>query len=547
MSAAAAAARPDRPDAAPAGWPLLAVLAAAGLALLLVAQGQGAPGWFFDAFLLLALAAAGLYLPLVHRGEADLAQRTAAVERRAAEVERGIAEALQALEAGDLVTCAARAEELPGELAEAGLRATRSLVLLAQQIQTSSLEVAGAAHAVHQVASELAAGSSQQAASVVEITAAMEELARTAAQIADNAAAQADLALAAQQSGEAGAAAVEEALSGVEEVRRRIGGAAGRAEALGARSREIYRILDLITEIAHETHLLSLNAAVESAAAGAHGRRFATVADEVRRLAQRSQESVESVRSLLGEVAESIHATVVAGEEGSREAERVLEQARAAAGAIAALRQAATDSARVAREISLATQQQTAAADEVVLTLREVSQVVQKTAFGLRQFSHTADRLNRLGLEMQLLAQSFHVESPHSLKHTVERWAQEVARSLHQWASLERLIEELAQERPFVECLYFIDGRDGHTALAVNRRLLGDREVPAAVRAGEGFTDRPWYRAATEAGRTIITPLFDSLLTGAPIFTAATPLHDGGGRLLGVLGLDVNVENWTKI
>ncbi|HEX5758114.1 MAG TPA: methyl-accepting chemotaxis protein, partial [Thermoanaerobaculia bacterium] len=457
-----------------------------------------------------------------------------------------VAAALHALEAGVLVACAARADRLPGELAQACLLATRSLVLMAQQIQTSSLEVAGAAHSVHEVASELASGSSQQAASVVEITAAMEELARTAAQIADNAAAQADLALRGQQSGEAGAEAVEEALAGVAEARAQIGGIAGRAESLGERSRQIYRVLDLITEIAQETHMLSLNAAVESAAAGEHGGRFAVVADEVRRLARRSQESVESVRSLLGEFTGSIRATVAASDEGSREAERVLERARAAAAAIEALRGAATDSARVAREISCATQQQNAASEEVVLTLKEVSQVVQRTAAGLKQFSRTADRLNRLGLEMQLLAQSFHVDSPHSLKHTVERWSREVARSLGQWSALERLLEELAQERPFVECLYFIDGRDGHTALAVNRRLLGDREVPAAVRAGEGFAERPWYQAATRQRRTIITPLFDSLLTGAPIFTAATPLYDEG-RLLGVLGLDVNVESWTKI
>ena len=67
------------------------------------------------------------------------------------------------------------------------------------------------------------------------------------------------------------------------------------------RSKEIYRVLDLITEIAQETHILSLNAAIEAAAAGDHWRRLSVVAEEVRRLAQRSQESVDSVRNLLDE------------------------------------------------------------------------------------------------------------------------------------------------------------------------------------------------------------------------------------------------------
>ena len=175
---------------------------------------------------------------------------------------------------------------------------------------------------------------------MVEITAAMEELARTASQIADNAAIQAELAQRAEESGNAGKAAVEEAVRrGRGGASKRISGIASRAEILGTRSKEIYRVLDLITEIAQETHILSLNAAIEAAAAGDHGRRFSVVAEEVRRLAQRSQESVDSVRNLLDEFAGSIRATVVATEEGSKEAGRVLERARAAAAAIEELRE----------------------------------------------------------------------------------------------------------------------------------------------------------------------------------------------------------------
>jgi hypothetical protein len=305
-------------------------------------------------------------------------------------------------------------------------------------------------------------------------------------------------------------------------------------------------VLDLITEIAQETHILSLNAAIEAAAAGDHWRRFSVVAEEVRRLAQRSQESVDSVRNLLDEFASSIRATVVATEEGTKEASRVLERARAASDAIEALRDASGDSARVAREISLATQQQNAASDEVVLTLKEVSHVVQRMADGLKSFSDTADRLNRLGLIIQMLAQSFHLESPHSLKHTAESWAREVQRRLGNWEAIDRLLQELIQRQPYVECLYFYDGKGGQVALTVNRHIVGDREVPPAVKSGEGFSERPWYKAATQEEHAILTQLFESLLTEKPIFTAAAPVYEKG-QLAGVLGLDINVDSWTKI
>jgi methyl-accepting chemotaxis protein len=521
-------------------------VAVSGLVLLIAAGAAGARHWPFEVYLLFAAAVLALYGRMVYRSQQRLRERVASVEKRREGIESTLVQALDRLRDGDLVNCAEHSRSLPGRLAQALANSTNALDVLAQQIQSSSIEVASAAASVNEIASELASGSSQQAASVVEITAAMEELARTASQIADNAGSQADLAQTAEESGNAGQAAVEEAVAGVEEVKKRISGIANRAEILGTRSKEIYRVLDLITEIAQETHILSLNAAIEAAAAGEHGRRFSVVAEEVRRLAQRSQESVESVRNLLDEFAGSIRATVVATEEGSGETGRVLERARAAASSIEDLRGASSDTARVAREISLATQQQNAASDQVVLTLKEVSQVVQRMADSLRQFTETADRLNRLGLVIQMLAQSFHLDSPHSLKHMAETWAREVRRRLGNWESIERLLEDLVYRTPYIECLYFFDGHRQQNALTVNRQLIGNREVPASVRTGDGFAERPWYKAAVREGHTVLTPLFNSLLSGKPIFTAASPVYENGA-LAGVLGLDVNVDSWTKI
>jgi methyl-accepting chemotaxis protein len=521
-------------------------VALSGVLLLLLNQGlHGAPSWPYNLFLLLAGALLWGY-SYVYRGQLLLHARVAQGEKVNVEAEKALVLALDRLRSGDLVNCAERSRELPGRLSGTFSNATSALDVLAQQIQASSVEVASAANAVNEIASELASGSSEQAASVVEITAAMEELARTASQIAENAATQAELAQRAEESGNIGKAAVEEAVQGIEEARKRIQGIASRAEILGTRSKEIYRVLDLITDIAQETHILSLNAAIEAAAAKDHGRRFSVVAEEVRRLAQRSQESVDSVRNLLDEFASSIRATVVATEEGSKEATRVLERARFAADSIESLRDASGDSARVAREISLATQQQNAASDEVVLTLKEVSHVVQRMADGLKQFSDTADRLNQLGLIIQMLAQSFHLASPHSLKHLAEKWAGEVQRRLGNWEAIERLLEDLVNQQQYVECLYFYDGKAGQVALTVNRQIVGDRDVPLAVRAGEGFNERPWYKAAIQEKYPILTSRFVSLLSEQPIFTAAAPIYVKG-ELAGVLGLDVNLDSWSKI
>ena len=109
----------------------------------------------------------------------------------------------------------------------------------------------------------------------------------------------------------------------------------------------------------------------------------------------------------------------------------------------------------MARQISLATQQQNAASDEVVMTLREVSLVVQRMTGGLKNLSGTADRLNTLGLTIQLLAQSFHLDSPRSLKHMVEEWAAKLE-GRRPRPQRRRVLDELVQSAPFVEIGYFV-------------------------------------------------------------------------------------------
>jgi methyl-accepting chemotaxis protein len=532
--------------ASTAGLAVVVALGLAGAAALLLAAGHGAPGWLVDGFVMVALAAIALYVLMAYLPQRRLEAQREEVRREREQIKADFIAALERVRGGDLAGAPEALQGAASELAATFTTATRALGALIEQIQNSSIEVASAGGGIQTTAAELASGSSQQAAAVVEITATMEELARTAGQIAHNASNQAALAAQAESSGNLGADAVDEALRGVEEVQQRIDGIATRADTLGSRSKEIFRVLDLITDIAQETHILSLNAAIEAAAAGDHGRRFSVVADEVRRLAKRSRESVESVRVILDEFAASIRATVVATEEGDKEVVRVLERARAAAAAIEELRGALANTARAAREISLATQQQQGASDQVVLTLKEVSQVIQRMAEGLRHFSGTADRLNHLALSIQLLTQSFHLDSPHSLKHVAGAWTEKLAYGAGHWDALATQLEETVAASPFVELAYVVDPRGAMVALAAGA-TGGSRASAAGVEVGASFADRPWFQAVLRDGRTILTPLYDSLLTGEKCFTVAAPIRDAAGSLAGVLGFDVNVSSWTRI
>ncbi len=508
------------------GWLLAGAAAESGLSRL--------PLYFHGAA---ALAAIALVVALSDRGRAAFAARAAADHV-------ALLGAFRELGAGDLVRADERARSL-SELGPAVARAAAGVGGRVERLQESSLAVAGAAEGVEKGAGSLAAGAAQQAAAAGEVTAAMEELARTASDIAEHAERQSWLVAKAQDQGAAGAAAVEEAVAGVTAVESRIADVTARADTLGSRSREIFRVLELISEIAQETHLLSLNAALEAAAAGERGKRFAVVAGEVRVLAERVRDSVSSVRSQVEEFASAIRSTVVATEEGSKEVARVLEEARAATTALDGLRDALEQSAGASRQISSVTRQQTAATEEVVSTLRELHQVVERMSRDLTQLSSTAGRLREIGLDLQLLAQAFRLDSPRSLKRLVDRWSERLDAAGA--TGLEGALGELVASARFVESGYVADpeGR------LVSIRVAGNLAAAAADALEElrrvDLRSRRWYRGAVDAGRAIVTPPHRSLLSGEPCVMVAVPRYGAGGELTGVLGLDVNVRHWTEI
>jgi methyl-accepting chemotaxis protein len=532
------------------GWlgaGLLVGLALTGGALLEASAEQPHGELYIRVFLVVGLLATAAYVFAVHLPQRRAERRLRELEEMYAIQNAALTRSLNELRSGDLVAASTPVAELPEQMRDAVRGASRALAALIQQIQSSSVEVAAAAGTVHRTSSELASASSQQAAAVVEITASTEELARTAGQIAGNSAAQAELAARSETAGDAGAASVEAAVIGVDAVRQHMDAISGRADTLGSRSREIYRVLDLITEIAQETHILSLNAAIEASAAGEHGERFSVVAEEVRRLAERSRESVDSVRTHLDEFTSSIRGVVLATEEGSKAARQVLDQSRSAQEAIALLRGALADTAQAARQISLATQEQRGASDQVAETLREVGSVIQRIAEGLNRYTDAADRLNQLALSIQLLTQSFRIDSHHSLRHQLLKWTTALQDYSGNLEAVEGLLEDLLADSPYLEMAYLVDLSGSMVTFAVNRDRVGGRQLPGSVAIGQSYADRPWYQAVTRDGRSAVTPAYDSLLTGDPCFTIAVAVQDYHGSMIGTLGVDVNLRNWTKI
>ena len=193
-------------------------------------------------------------------------------------------------------------------------------------------------------------------------------------------------------------------LTGLGEDYRRLAAAADALEDAGDRVRGF---VTAIQEIAEQTNLLALNAAIEAARAGEHGRGFAVVAAEIRKLAERSQESAGRIQAIVTQIQAETNATILASEEGAKEVHSGAGLARDVVDALERISGMVDETTTAAKEISIATQQQRSASDQVVSAMTQVSDVSRQYAVGSKQSAAAAAQLNVLAAELRSTIEQF--------------------------------------------------------------------------------------------------------------------------------------------
>ena len=278
---------------------------------------------------------------------------------------------------------------------------TGNLRTVLAQIQETGAGVGTFSSNFMTVMQEQASSASQQATSVAEVTATMEELSRTSRQIAQNAESVKEAASKSVEVAQAGSTLGREGVEAMSRIKERVGDIARKTLFLGEKSHEIGKVMDIIKEIASEIHLLALNAAIESAAAGEYGRRFAVVASEVRRLAEKTRESTETIRGIIGEIQSATSGSVEATEQGSREVEKWKETIRLSSAAFSEIIETIERTSEASAQISLATHQQTSANEQVVQAMRQIEEMVRLTASKMRESSSSALELREMTGKLQ--------------------------------------------------------------------------------------------------------------------------------------------------
>lgn len=320
--------------------------------------------------------------------EMDREEREA-LKKRADEVEQAATTARSTVLWGTIV-CVVLVSSM-------GIALTRSLT---NQIGSAVQRVRSSSAELQTAANQQVMGSRESSTSMNEVATTISELLVTSRQIAESAVRVAGIAEQTANSARGGDGTVRGANESIAGIRRQMDQVVTHMLDLGKKSQQIGSVLEIVSELAEQTNILAINATIEAAGAGEAGKRFAVVADEIRKLADRVGGSAKEIRGLIEEVRSAVNTTVMSTETGSKAVDagnRQIGEVTAAFQQIAALVSTTTEAAR---EIELSTKQQATAVEQVNVAIANVAQSARETEASSTQTLQTASELTNLSEEL---------------------------------------------------------------------------------------------------------------------------------------------------
>ncbi|MDR3581623.1 MAG: methyl-accepting chemotaxis protein [Oryzomonas sp.] len=294
-----------------------------------------------------------------------------------------------------------------GQLNESARLMIDNLRKIIIHLSDTAAQVATASAQLHATADQLATASEEVAAQSGAVATAGEEMSATSGDIAQNCNQAAEGSRLADTVATEGSEVVKRTVEVMERIAQKVLSSARTIEGLGARSDQIGEIVGTIEDIADQTNLLALNAAIEAARAGEQGRGFAVVADEVRALAERTTKATKEIGDMIRNIQNETKGAVAIMEEGVREVETGTEEAGRSGAALQEILDQIHAVTMQVNQIATAAEQQTATTSEISNNILQMSEVVQQTACGAQDSSEAASGLAKLAEELKGIVGQF--------------------------------------------------------------------------------------------------------------------------------------------
>ncbi|WP_111657900.1 methyl-accepting chemotaxis protein [Isoalcanivorax indicus] len=302
---------------------------------------------------------------------------------------------------GDLTVQATVTEDFTGAIADSINYSIDQLRSLVQTINQTAVQVASAAQETQSTAMHLAEASEHQAQEIAGASAAVNEMAVSIDQVSANAAESAAVAERAVAIANKGAEVVQATIHGMDTIREQIQETSKRIKRLGESSQEIGDIVSLINDIADQTNILALNAAIQASMAGEAGRGFAVVADEVQRLAERSAAATKQIETLVKTIQTDTNEAVISMEHTTAEVVKGARLAQDAGVALEEIESVSKNLADLIQNISNAARQQAASAGHISNTMNVIQEITSQTSAGTTATARSIGNLAEMAQEMR--------------------------------------------------------------------------------------------------------------------------------------------------
>jgi len=379
----------------------------AGLPVEVVAPASSAPSsiWTLVATGLLAVAVLlALAMLWLHRRLADTgreaAQQTAQNERNQQAI-LTLLDEMSSLADGDLTVHATVTEDITGAIADSINYAIEALRELVTTINESAILVDGAAKQTEGSARQLAAASEAQSKQIESASRAIGRMAASIEEVSGNAERSSDVARHSVDVAHKGGDAVRRTIEGMNTIRETIQETSKRIKRLGESSQEIGNIVELINDIADQTNILALNAAIQASMAGEAGRGFAVVADEVQRLAERSANATKQIEFLVRTIQADTNEAIVSMERSTTDVVGGALLAENAGAALEEIEQVSNQIAALVQNISSSAREQGKAAGAVTRSMDVLQEINSETAANTSATTSAISKLAELATQLR--------------------------------------------------------------------------------------------------------------------------------------------------
>jgi methyl-accepting chemotaxis protein len=309
---------------------------------------------------------------------------------------------------GDLTArCNYNAKDEPGRLVASLNAMAENLGTLVTRITDVSGTVSAASTQLRSTAVQIATGTERVANQTGTVAVASEQMSATSGDIAQNCLLASETCDRVGSTANESAAIVNKSILSMKRIADRVKNTAESIDSLGVRSNQIGEIVGTIEDIADQTNLLALNAAIEAARAGEQGRGFAVVADEVRALAERTTKATQEISEMIKAIQNETKSAVAAMEEGVAEVEHGQQASEKSGEALEEILKQIHEITMQVSQIATAAEEQTAATQEIAGNIQQVTEVVQNTARGAEETSSAAHELAQQSVTLQALVNQF--------------------------------------------------------------------------------------------------------------------------------------------